>query len=194
MSASLTVAELHARAGVALVIDVRTPGEYASGHVPGACNVPLDRLDEALPVLREREAGGGSDTLAVICATGSRSANAAQRLAAAGVPAASVAGGTSQWADAGHELTRTGNATVRPRWVMDRQVRLAAGSLVVLGLLLDFVLPGARYLSLAVGAGLVLSAVTDTCGMAVALGRLPCNRAPDGGPELRETLRQLRDA
>lgn len=189
MSASLTIAELHARVADAIVIDVRTPGEYASGHVPGAHNVPLDRLDEALPVLRETESDG---PLAVVCTTGARSANAAERLAAAGVPAASVEGGTSAWAGAGHELARTEGAPVRARWAMDRQVRLTAGSLVVLALLLDLVLPGARFVALAIGAGLVFSAVTNTCGMAAVLAKLPYNRAPHGGPELPQTLELLR--
>ncbi len=35
------------------VIDVRTPGEYAGGHIPGALNIPLDQLDRALPEIRD---------------------------------------------------------------------------------------------------------------------------------------------
>lgn len=60
---------------------------------------------------------------------------------------------------------------------MDRQVRLAAGSIVVIGVLADLLLPGLRWVSVAIGASLVLSAVTDTCGMAALLGRLPYNRS-----------------
>ncbi|WP_181769229.1 rhodanese-like domain-containing protein, partial [Streptomyces albidus (ex Kaewkla and Franco 2022)] len=56
--APLTVDELPQRLDHATVIDVRTPGEYGSGHIPGAFNIPLDRLDEALPALRTATAGG----------------------------------------------------------------------------------------------------------------------------------------
>lgn len=60
---------------------------------------------------------------------------------------------------------------------MERQVRFTAGALVLLGLLLGlFVHPVFQLLSAAIAAGLVFSALTDTCGMAVVLGRLPFNR------------------
>ena len=73
---------------------------------------------------------------------------------------------------------------------MDRQVRLTAGSLVVLGVLLDFVVPGLRFLALFVGAGLVFSAVTNTCTMALGLAKLPYNRGPVVDPDA--TIAKLR--
>jgi rhodanese-related sulfurtransferase len=170
------------------VIDVRTPAEYAAGHVPGSYNVPLDRVGEALPALREV---AGQREVALICATGSRSLNASAQLAKAGVTAPSVTGGLAVWPG---ELARADGARPRATWAMDRQVRLAAGSLVLLGVVLDFFLPGARYLSAAIGAGLVFSAVTNTCGMAVVLSRLPYNRPRGAGDELRRTMERLREA
>lgn len=94
MNTALTPAEAHARLDHLTVVDVRTPGEYASGHVPGALNIPLDRLGEALPALRE--AAGRGEVL-VVCASGARSATACAELAAAGVPVATLTGGTSAW-------------------------------------------------------------------------------------------------
>ncbi|MEU3910199.1 MULTISPECIES: YgaP-like transmembrane domain [unclassified Streptomyces] len=66
---------------------------------------------------------------------------------------------------------------MRAVWVLERQVRLTAGGLVLIGLLLGLLVhPELGLLSAAVAAGLVFSAVTDTCGMAVVLGRPPFNR------------------
>ncbi|MFI9025873.1 rhodanese-like domain-containing protein [Streptomyces sp. NPDC053560] len=185
-AAPLSVEELRPRLPELTLIDVRTPGEYASGHIPGALNVPLDQLDRAVPVLRSVTARG---PLAVVCAGGNRSATACDLLADAGVTAASVTGGTSAWAAVGQPLERP--AEGRAVWPMERQVRLAAGSIVLAGVLADRVLPGAKYLSAAIGAGLVFSAVTDTCGMARALAKLPHNRRPATTPSLAATLQTM---
>ncbi|MEU2356170.1 rhodanese-like domain-containing protein [Streptomyces misionensis] len=170
------------------VIDVRTPGEYAGGHVPGALNIPLDQLDRALPDLRH---AAGRGELLVVCASGARSEKACAQLAAQGIRAATLAGGTGAWAAQGHALDRPLACDVKTAWSMDRQVRLTAGSLVLLGLALgEFVHPAFRLLSAGVAGGLVFSAVTDTCGMAAMLGKLPYNRP--GKADLDATLARLR--
>ncbi|MET8610091.1 rhodanese-like domain-containing protein [Streptomyces sp. RM1] len=170
------------------VIDVRTPGEYAGGHVPGALNIPLDQLDRALPDIRHAAERG---ELLVVCASGARSEKACAQLAAQGIRAATLAGGTGAWAAQGHALDRPLACDVKTAWSMDRQVRLTAGSLVLLGLALgEFVHPAFRLLSAGVAGGLVFSAVTDTCGMAAMLGKLPYNRP--GKADLDATLARLR--
>ncbi|MER5741494.1 MULTISPECIES: rhodanese-like domain-containing protein [unclassified Streptomyces] len=84
----------------AFAIDVREPDEYAAGHVPGARPAPLSELGAHLAVLP-------ADRLVyVICASGNRSAWAAEHLEAAGFQAVSVAGGTSGWARAGRPVVR----------------------------------------------------------------------------------------
>lgn len=188
-SATLTVAELAPRLKSATVIDVRAPGEYASGHLPGAHNVPLDRLDDALPAL---DSAGGKGELVVVCASGARSGTACGRLAGRGIAAVSLEGGTEAWARAGQTLDRPGGA--RAVWPMERQVRLAAGSLVVLGILLDLAIPGARILSFLIGGGLVFSALSNTCGMAAVLSKLPYNRSRTGDAGLEATLNRLTQA
>ncbi|WP_181768669.1 YgaP family membrane protein, partial [Streptomyces albidus (ex Kaewkla and Franco 2022)] len=82
-------------------------------------------------------------------------------------------------------------AGARAVWPMERQVRLVAGSLVVLGLLLDLLIPGARILSLLIGGGLVFSALSNTCGMAAVLSKLPYNRRQPEGTGLEATLSRL---
>ena len=82
------------------VIDVRTEAEFADGHVPGARNVPLDRLDPATLGVDKGE------TVHVICQSGRRSAVAAEKLAAAGYSVVNVEGGTSAWIAAGKPVER----------------------------------------------------------------------------------------
>ncbi|MFE9418611.1 rhodanese-like domain-containing protein [Streptomyces griseofuscus] len=170
------------------VIDVRTPGEYAGGHIPGALNIPLDQLDRALPGIRDAAERG---EVLVVCASGARSENACRKLAEQGVHTATLAGGTGAWAAQGQELERPVACDVKAVWSMDRQVRLTAGSLVLLGLALgEFVHPAFRLLSAGVAGGLVFSAVSNTCGMAALLAKLPHNRPATA--DLDATLARLR--
>ncbi|MFE6778591.1 rhodanese-like domain-containing protein [Streptomyces sp. NPDC057702] len=168
---ALTADQAHARLHELTVIDVRTPGEYASGHLPGAHNIPLDHLDVALPALRAATDRGD---LLVVCASGARSAQACQRLADQGITAATLTGGTTAWTRLGHDTDRP--ADTRAPWAMDRQVRLAAGSLVLTGLVAGRRWNAARWLSAGVAGGLVFSALTNTCGMAKILAQLPYNQ------------------
>ncbi|MFJ6617683.1 rhodanese-like domain-containing protein [Kitasatospora sp. NPDC091335] len=187
MTTPLTVEQFQPRLGQLTIIDVRSPGEYAAGHIPGALNVPLNQLDRALPALRE---AAGHNEIAVVCAAGPRAANACGRLAEAGIPTLTLAGGTNAWASAGRPLDQVAGA--RRTWAMDRQVRMVAGSLVLAGLLVDLALPGARWVSAAVGAGLAFSALTNTCAMGSVLSKLPFNRPRPGAPGLDETLATLK--
>ncbi|MFD6230302.1 rhodanese-like domain-containing protein [Streptomyces sp. NPDC060232] len=155
-----------------IVLDVRTPGEYATGHVPGALNIPLDQIARALPAIRH--AADRGDIL-VVCASGARSDSACKTLAEHGIDTATLAGGTGAWAAAGHDLHRPPQAA-RTAWAMERQVRLTAGTLVLAGLGLGRLHPAFRLVSAAVAAGLTFSALTDTCGMAAVLAKLPHNR------------------
>ncbi|WP_434589170.1 rhodanese-like domain-containing protein [Streptomyces sp. A5-4] len=183
---ALIPAQAAARLHEYTVIDVRTPGEYAAGHVPGAHNIPLDHLHTALPALKAAAARGD---LLVVCASGNRSTTACAELAAADIPAATLTGGTTAWAGEGRTLHRPENG--RAVWPMERQVRLAAGSLVVLGLAAGTRWRPARWLSAAIGTGLVFSAATNTCGMAAALAKLPHNQPRT--TDLDATLQALQD-
>ncbi|MGW5942580.1 rhodanese-like domain-containing protein [Streptomyces celluloflavus] len=168
---ALTPEQARARLAELTVIDVRTPGEYAAGHLPGAHNIPLDHLDRALPALRTAADRG---VLLVVCASGNRSATACERLAGHGITVASLTGGTAEWTRLGHDLHHPPRD--RAAWAMERQVRFAAGSLVLTGLAAGLRWRPARWLSAGVAGGLVFSALTDTCGMARLLAKLPHNR------------------
>ncbi|MFE8956380.1 rhodanese-like domain-containing protein [Streptomyces althioticus] len=185
---SLATDEARTRLHELTVIDVRTPGEYAGGHLPGALNIPLDQIRRALPDIRH--AAGHGDVL-VVCASGARSENACKILAGNGVTAATLSGGTGAWAADGHELHHPQGSS-RTTWGMERQVRLTAGVIVLLGLLLGLVVhPAFQLLSAGIAAGLVFSALTNTCGMAALLARLPHNRPR--AADLDKTLAALRN-
>ncbi|MFI8946409.1 rhodanese-like domain-containing protein [Streptomyces sp. NPDC053750] len=185
-TATLTPTQAAERFDELTVVDVRSPGEYAGGHLPGAHNVPLDRLDEAVGALTAAATRG---PLVLVCASGNRSAQGCARLAAHGIEASTLDGGTGAWAAAGRPVERPAGA--RTPWPMDRQVRLAAGSLVALGFLAGRAWRPAHWLSGAVGAGLVFSGVTNTCGMATVLARLPHNRSAGNATPFEETLTRL---
>jgi rhodanese-related sulfurtransferase len=158
------------------LIDVRTPAEHGEVHAEGALNLPLDRFDPAQ--LLASRTGREGEPLYFICRSGSRARQACERVAAAGfTDVVNVEGGTQAWDAAGLPVVR-GERTVIS---LERQVRIAAGSLVVLGTALGaFVHAYFLGLPAFVGAGLVFAGVTDTCGMALMLGRLPWNRARGG--------------
>jgi len=153
------------------LIDVRTPAEFREVHVEGARNIPLDQLDPSA-LVRSR-AGTDDKPLYVICQSGSRGRQACERLLKAGVDrAVNVDGGTVACVEAGLPLVRGERAMS-----LERQVRIAAGSLVLIGVSLGwFVHPAFFGVSAFVGAGLVFSGVTDTCGMGTVLARMPWNR------------------
>ncbi|OAH15000.1 rhodanese-like domain-containing protein [Streptomyces jeddahensis] len=183
---AIDVTQAHARLHELTVIDVRTAGEFASGHLPGALNIPLDQLSRALPAIKEAAEGG---EILVVCASGARSENACTTLAGHGVTAATLTGGTIAWAEGGHELHRPED---KPRavWGMERQVRFTAGTIVLIGLLLGLLHPAWQLLSAGIACGLIFSALTNTCGMAAVLAKLPHNRPRPG--DLDDALAALR--
>ena len=160
------LSELKAAGENVELIDVRTPAEFREIHVGFARNVPLDRLDAS----GFAEAGR---PLYVMCRSGNRGKEACLKLfGAAGVDVVNVEGGVLAWEEAGLPVVR-GKKTIS----LERQVRIAAGSLVILGsVLAALVSPYWIALSAFVGAGLVFAGVTDTCGMAMLLARMPWNQ------------------
>ena len=161
--------------GDCLWIDVRTPAEFRELHVPGSVNVPLGDLERLLPKIKEDAAG---KHVGLVCASGRRASVAFEQLIKAGVDNCWVLeGGVTAWAGAGHPVNRGRKAIS-----LERQVRIMAGSLVVLGSALGaFVHPGFCGLAAFIGAGLAYSGVTDTCGMALMLAKLPFNRTGSQG-------------
>jgi rhodanese-related sulfurtransferase len=156
------------------LIDVRTPAEFREVHVSFARNVPLDRLDPA--ALRAELGEKRANPLYLICRSGARGKQAGEKLAAAGMTnVVNVEGGTLACEAAGLPLVR-GKKTIS----LERQVRIAAGGLVLVGAVLGLLVhPYWAGLSAFVGAGLIFAGVTDSCGMAMCLARMPWNQVKE---------------
>lgn len=158
------------------LIDVRTPMEYQELHVANAGNVPLDQLDPAV-VMHARN-GSKDEPLYFICRSGSRGRQACEKFVAAGhTNVVNVEGGTLACVEAGVPVVRG-----KKMMSLERQVCIAAGALVLLGVLLGWLVhPVFIALSAFVGAGLVFAGITDTCGMGLLLVRMPWNQVKDAG-------------
>lgn len=151
------------------LIDVRTPAEFESLHIPGSYNVPLDLLPEH----REELSDALRSPAILICRSGARAKQAAELLRETRLDNVHILeGGISAWQSAGKTIRRG-----QQRWSLERQVRGLAGSLVVLGSLAGVLIsPPLGLIATAIGGGLAFSAATDTCGMALMLSKLPYNR------------------
>ena len=175
MTATLTPLspeEVKARldAGRAVLIDIREPDEFARSHVPGARSHPLSGW-EAAHLTVDPDAD-----VVFTCRSGMRTAGACDRLAARVTGDAYVlSGGLDGWMKAGLPVATDAKA---PLEIM-RQVQIAAGSLVLLGVVLGFAVAPAFFgLSAFVGAGLTFAGATGFCGMARLLMLAPWNRRP----------------
>jgi len=174
VASSITPVELfeRRRAGEAAdLIDVRTPAEYHEAHVEFARNVPLDGLHP------KRVAEASSDRLSaplyVICQSGSRGARACEKLIAVGINAMNVEGGTLAWIAAGLPVVR-GKKTIS----LERQVRIGIGAIVLTSAVLAAsVHPYWIGLAAFMGGGLIFSGITNFCGLALLIARLPWNQA-----------------
>lgn len=150
------------------VLDVRTPGEFEAVHLPGAYNVPLDLLREH----RDEILAHVDQDVVLVCRSGQRAAQAEESLRSAGLTNVHVLdGGMVAWEARGLPVNRG-----RGRWDLERQVRLVAGLIVALSILASVVVPGLQWVAFAIGAGLTVAALTNTCAMGMLLARLPYNR------------------
>ncbi len=158
--------------GSTTVLDVRTPGEYAAAAIEGSQHLPLDQIGGQLDVLGR----GLTGPVTLVCRSGQRATQAYEQLSAAGAKDLTVLdGGITAWQAAGQPVQSTDGPS--STWEMDRQVRLAAGSLVLGGVLASLRWPKARFLSGAVGGGLTFAALSNTCAMSRVLLKLPYNQA-----------------
>ncbi|WP_433287513.1 rhodanese-like domain-containing protein [Micromonospora sp. CA-244673] len=150
------------------LLDVRTPAEFETVHIPGAYNVPLDLLKEHREELRNHL----DEDVVLICRSGARATQAEQALAGVGLPNLKILnGGMLAW-QAANAPTQQG----APRWDLERQVRLVAGAIVLASVVGSVFVPGLKWVAAFIGAGLTFAAVTNTCAMGMMLSRLPYNR------------------
>ena len=154
------------------LLDVRTPAEYAAVHLPQSLLKPLESFDAPAFAAEWNQKPG---RVYVLCQSGTRAKNAIRKLEDAGVnDCVLVEGGIKACVEAGLPVERRAAHTIS----LERQVRIAAGTLVLAGTLPGVLVhSGFLALPIFVGAGLVFAGVTDICGMGMLLARMPWNQA-----------------
>lgn len=150
----------------AVLVDIREPDEHARERIPGAVLWPISKTGQPLPE--------GASAFVFHCRSGTRTRAHATRLAdAAGCDAYLLEGGLQAWRDAGLPVQVDRRQPIE----LMRQVQIAAGTLVLAGVLLAVaVSPWGLLLSGFVGAGLVFAGISGFCGMARLLAWMPWNR------------------
>jgi rhodanese-related sulfurtransferase len=155
------------------LIDVRSPAEFESAHISGAKNLPLgsSQLAQFINAQKEKQ-----DIVYVTCQKGGRAKTACGELAKESIPFKNLEGGMSGWIEAKLPVIE-GKSVIS----IERQVRIGAGAFVLLGVILHYIgFSDAILLSAFVGAGLMFAGITDTCGMALVLARMPWNQSTSG--------------
>jgi rhodanese-related sulfurtransferase len=150
------------------VLDVLTPGEFNTVHIAGAYNVPLDLLREH----RDEIVKHLDQDIVLVCRSGQRAAQAEETLSKAGLDNVHILeGGITAWEANGFAVNRGPQ-----RWDLERQVRLVAGSIVLSTILASIAVPKLKWVAAAIGGGLTVASLTNTCAMGMALSKLPYNR------------------
>lgn len=155
----------------AVLVDIREADEHAREKIPGAHHHALSRIDGNTPIR------DGDDVVIFHCRSGARTKGNAAKLATATPKCETyiLEGGIDAWKKAGLPVAFDRR---QPIDIM-RQVQIAAGSLVLAGAVLGYLVsPGFYALSGFVGAGLLFAGVSGSCGMARLLGMMPWNRRP----------------
>ena len=151
----------------ALLVDIRAADEYAREHIAEARHMPVDQISGQQPF-------GEVPAVIYHCRGGQRTRASAGKLAdCVSCDAYLLEGGIDAWKRAGFEVVADPGQPLE----LQRQVQIGAGSLVLLGVLLGYLLsPGFFVLSGLVGAGLIFAGVSGFCGLARVLLLMPWNR------------------
>lgn len=154
-----------------LILDVRTSIEHKEQSLGlPHIHIPLDQLNVA-EFLKSHNLKP-HDPLYILCRSGRRAETAAKAFMEAGFDNVHVIdGGIVACGSCNIELCK------QPVISLERQVRIAAGLFVLIGIFLGSYVSAVFYgLSAFVGAGLVFAGITDWCGMGLLLARAPWNR------------------
>lgn len=153
----------------AAIIDVRTGAEHRAVHIPHSKNIPLHEIDEE----NVRRAAENTDTILLHCKSGSRSAQALEKLSLNDKKLYSVKGGIEAWEGAGYKVIKQ-QTHVKP---LNQQVQIAVSLMILTGLVLYcFVTPWGLVLPLFAALGLMNAGITGFCGMSKLLVRMPWNK------------------
>ncbi|MCH8979095.1 MAG: rhodanese-like domain-containing protein [Armatimonadetes bacterium] len=154
--------------GDAVVVDVRTTGEFASGHIARSINVPMDEIEARL----EDIPTGGKVVL--VCQSGMRSKMTFDRLRGRLDKVVCLDGGIDSWTKSGQPVVQS----VRSSIALDRQAMIGASVIILMSVGLGaFVSPGWFYLALVPGVGLMMAGAFKFCLMGTVLSKMPWNKS-----------------
>jgi rhodanese-related sulfurtransferase len=149
---------------IPFIVDVRTPDEYLQEHIPGSQNIPLDELPNAVARLKAQ------DKVIVSCRSGNRASQACLKLEQLGFPNLQLLeGGLIGWKNARRETV-----SLKKGFSIMQQVQIIVGVMVLVG---TFFQPFWLLAPIA-GAGMLIAGLSNTCMMAVLLGKMPWNKTP----------------
>ncbi|NOX51241.1 MAG: rhodanese-like domain-containing protein [Gammaproteobacteria bacterium] len=157
------------------VVDVRTPAEVNSESFETSINIPLQQITAGKFLKHVKDKGYSCDgSIYILCGSGMRAQKAAEQLKDdVSNPLVVIEGGIQAMKQANIPLKKGPGSVIS----LERQVRIAAGALVVASVILGaFVHSGFYGMAAFVGAGLIFAGITDWCGMALALARMPWNK------------------
>lgn len=150
------------------LLDVRSALEYSDAHIKNSINIPIDMLTSKI-----KDLSGSGQAYIVLCRTGNRSPMAADMLVQSGISSVKVMeGGIERWKKERLPLIK-GQGGVS----LERQVRLIAGIMMLLGILLAWLIHwGFIFISVWVACGLIFAGITDSCLMGMLLMKFPYNK------------------
>ena len=155
--------------GEAMVVDVREPAEYAAEKIAGAQCLPVGTISKKdLPAIQGKK-------LVIHCRSGKRGGTACEKLLAEDpdLEIYNLEGGIAAWAEAGYDVKSSGRFFLP----LDRQVQLTIGLCVLTASVFAyFVNPLFVIITGFFGAGLVFAGLTGTCGLAMAMAKMPWNQ------------------
>ena len=152
----------------AKILDVRSALEFSQVHIEHSLNIPIDMISAKINELSQSR-----QNYLVLCHTGNRAAMAADMLIQSGIHTVKVIeGGIIRW-----QKEKLPVIKGQGGMSLERQVRLIAGSLVLLGIMMSWLLHWAFiFVSVFVGSGLIYAGLTDNCLMGMLLMKLPYNK------------------
>lgn len=155
------------------VLDLRTAAERNTEYLEGSLHLPVQDLGEAsfAKVLQEVP---GDKPVYLLCQSGRRAVMAIEKLNGSARELVIINGGINALKACDITFKQGDRHVVS----LERQVRIAAGFLVVLGVVLGTLIAPIFYgVSAFVGCGLMFAGITDNCAMALVLSRMPWNKA-----------------
>lgn len=147
---------------IPFIVDVRAQDEYMQEHIPGSQNIPLDELSNAVARLKSQ------NKVIVSCRSGNRAGQACSQLEQLGLPNLQLLdGGLMGW-----KAAKRQTVSLKKGFSIMQQVQIIVGVMVLVGTFYNLL----WFLAPIAGVGMLIAGLSNTCMMAVFLGKMPWNK------------------